>query len=79
MSKIDDLRKLVAQIADIPEASVRPESSFKDDLGIDSLGMVELAMLLEDNFQITIPDDVAEKMKTVQDAIDYLKKEGKLE
>ena len=55
------------------ESEVTPSASFKNDLGADSLDTVELIMEFEKEFNITIPDDVAEKISTVQDAIDYIK------
>lgn len=55
------------------ESEVTPSASFKNDLGADSLDTVELIMEFEKEFSITIPDDVAEKISTVQDAIDYIK------
>ena len=55
------------------ESEVTPAASFKNDLGADSLDTVELIMEFEKEFNITIPDDVAEKISTVQDAIDYIK------
>jgi acyl carrier protein len=58
---------------------VTPEASFVDDLGADSLDTVELVMELENAFSITIPDGDAEKIRTVQDAIEYIKKHVKEE
>ena len=55
-----------------------PRASFVDDLGADSLDQVELVMALEEKFEIEIPDDDAEKMRTVQDAIDYIEKHAKV-
>lgn len=70
----DELIKMVAEILDIPEATVKPESSLKEDLGADSLDLVELAMVIEEKFSVDIPDADMEKFTRVQDAIDYLKK-----
>lgn len=56
----------------VEEAQVKPEASFIDDLGADSLDTVELVMALEEKFDVEIPDEDAEKMKTVGDAIKYM-------
>jgi acyl carrier protein len=58
---------------DVPEKDVVPEASFVDDLGADSLDQVELIMAMEEEFDLSIPDEDAEKIATVQDAIDYIK------
>jgi acyl carrier protein len=62
----------------VEEAEVTPSASFVDDLGADSLDTVELVMALEEHFDIEIPDDAAEKIRTVQDAIDYIDKHSKV-
>ena len=59
------------------EDEVTTTASFVDDLGADSLDQVELVMALEEKFEIEIPDDDAEKLRTVQDAIDYIEKHAK--
>ena len=56
------------------EADVQIDSTFIDDLGADSLDIVELIMAFEEEFEIEIPDDVAEKIKTVKDTVDYIDK-----
>jgi acyl carrier protein len=63
---------IVEQLGVAPE-KVSPEASFVDDLGADSLDQVELIMAIEEAFEIEIPDEDAEKMEKVKDAIDYLK------
>ncbi|MCX8084867.1 MAG: acyl carrier protein [Calditerrivibrio sp.] len=68
------VKKIIAEQLNIDEAQVKPEASFIDDLGADSLDTVELIMALEEEFDIEIPDDVAEKIKTVGDAIDHISK-----
>jgi acyl carrier protein len=68
--KIRDI--IVEQLGVAPE-KVAPNASFIDDLGADSLDTVELVMALEEAFEIEIPDEAAEKMERVKDAIDYLK------
>ena len=69
------VKKIVADHLGIDEAKVTEESSFIDDLGADSLDTVELVMAFEEKFGIEIPDDAAETIQTVQNAIDYI--EGK--
>ncbi|MBC7814857.1 MAG: acyl carrier protein [Burkholderiales bacterium] len=72
MSDIEQrVKKVVAQQLGVSEADLKTESSFVDDLGADSLDTVELVMALEDEFEVEIPDDEAEKITTVQKAIDY--------
>lgn len=67
------VRKVVAEQLDVPEADIKNESTFVDDLGADSLDTVELVMALEQVFECEIPDDEAEKITSVQQAIDYIK------
>jgi acyl carrier protein len=61
----------------VESSEVMPEASFVDDLGADSLDRVELIMAFEENFDLEIPDDDAEKIVTVQDAISYIQKNAK--
>ena len=68
------VKKIVADHLGIDEAKVTEESSFIDDLGADSLDTVELVMAFEEEFGVEIPDDAAETIITVQNAIDYLEK-----
>lgn len=65
--------KIVAEQLDLNPSEVSLESSFRDDLGADSLGTVQLIMAFEDTFNIEIPDEDAEKITTVQEALDYIK------
>ena len=70
-----DRNRIIKMIADqlqIDEEQVKPDASFMDDLGADSLDTVELIMALEEEFDIEIPDSEAEKIRTVQQALDYL-------
>lgn len=74
MSSVEDrVKKIVAEQLSVGEDQVKNESSFVDDLGADSLDTVELVMALEEEFEADIPDEEAEKIATVQDAIDYIK------
>ena len=66
------VKKIVADHLGIDESKVNEESSFIDDLGADSLDTVELVMAFEEKFGIEIPDDAAETIQTVQNAIDYI-------
>lgn len=75
MSLENDYGKLRAMVADrlhVSEDEITPESSFVEDLNADSLEVVELVMALEDEFGLSIPDEDAEKLVTVQDALDYI-------
>ena len=74
MSDIEQrVKKIVAEQLGVAEDEIKLESSFVDDLGADSLDTVELVMALEDEFEIEIPDEQAEKITTVQQAVDYAK------
>jgi acyl carrier protein len=66
------VKQLVAEQLGVEEDQVTEEASFMDDLGADSLDTVELVMALEEEFDIEISDEDAEKVQTVQDAIDYI-------
>ena len=66
------VKKIVADHLGIDEAKVTDDSSFIDDLGADSLDTVELVMAFEEKFGIEIPDDAAETIQTVQNAIDFI-------
>jgi len=73
MSTIEErVKKIVIDQLGVKEDEVTPEASFVDDLGADSLDTVELVMALEEEFDTEIPDDEAEKINTVQAAIDYI-------
>ncbi|AWX13906.1 acyl carrier protein [Mergibacter septicus] len=72
MSIEDRVKKIIVEQLGVKEDEVKPESSFVEDLGADSLDTVELVMALEEEFDIEIPDEEAEKITTVQSAIDYV-------
>jgi acyl carrier protein len=68
----DRLKKIIADQLSVSEEEVVPEASFIEDLNADSLDLVELIMSLEEEFNVKISDEDAEKIRTVQDAMDYL-------
>lgn len=70
------IKKIIAEQLNIEESEISPEKSFIDDLGADSLDTVELIMAFEEEFDIEIPDEEAEKIKTVGDALSYISKQG---
>ena len=73
MSDIGErVKQIVVEHLGVEAASVTPEASFIDDLGADSLDIVELVMAFEEEFGVEIPDDAAEKISTVNDAITYI-------
>lgn len=69
----DKLKAMVADRLHVSEDEITPDSKFVEDLNADSLEVVELVMALEDEFGVSIPDEDAEQMVTVKDAMDYLK------
>jgi acyl carrier protein len=71
-STFDKVKEIIVDQLGVDEADVTAEKSFIDDLGADSLDTVELVMAFEEEFGIEIPDEEAEKIKTVQDAISYI-------
>ena len=66
------VKQIIAEKLGVSEDKVTPQAAFVDDLGADSLDQVELIMAFEDAFDVEIPDEDAEKLKTVKDAMDYL-------
>ncbi|MBF0472978.1 MAG: acyl carrier protein [Nitrospirae bacterium] len=71
------VKEIIAKQLGVNITEVTPEASFMDDLGADSLDTVELVMELEKEFNVEIPDEDAEKITKVQEAIDYIKKKSK--
>ena len=68
----DRVKKIVVEHLGVEQDKVTEDASFIDDLGADSLDIVELVMAVEEEFGVEIPDDAAEKISTVKDAIDYI-------
>jgi len=77
VSTFDRVKKVVVEQLDVNEDEVTPAASFVEDLGADSLDVVELVMGLEEEFEIDIPDEDAEKIATVGDAVAYIEEKTK--
>ncbi|MEW6328262.1 MAG: acyl carrier protein [Thermodesulfobacteriota bacterium] len=77
MSVQDQVMEIIATQLSVAKEEVKPHASFVDDLGADSLDLVELVMAMEEKFGIDIADEDAEKMKTVQDAVNYIQTQQK--
>jgi acyl carrier protein len=73
MSVEDKVKNIIVEQLGVDMETVTPEASFIDDLGADSLDIVELVMTMEEEFDLEIPDEDAEKIKTVNDVISYIK------
>jgi acyl carrier protein len=69
-----EVKRIIKEQLDVEEDDIKAESSFIDDLGADSLGLVELVLAFEEAFEIDIPDEDTEQIRTVQDAVDYITK-----
>jgi len=78
MAVDEKVKQIIVEQLGVDEAEVTPNASFVDDLGADSLDTVELVMAFEEAFDIEIPDEDAEKIRTVQDAVDYIEKNAKV-
>lgn len=72
MENFEKMKEILVDVLGANEEDIKPESKFVDDLGADSLDLVELIMSLEDKFGIEISDEEAEKIVTVKDALDYI-------
>ncbi|MBL0846912.1 MULTISPECIES: acyl carrier protein [Mammaliicoccus] len=72
MASFDKVKEIIVDRLGVDAEKVTPEASFKDDLGADSLDIAELVMELEDEFDMEIPDEEAEKINTVGDAVKYI-------
>jgi acyl carrier protein len=77
VSTFDRVKKVVVDQLNVDPEEVTPDASFVEDLRADSLDMVELSMAFEEEFQVDIPDEDAEKIKTVQDAVNYIEEKSK--
>ena len=78
MSVAEKVKEIIVEQLGVDESQVDESASFVDDLGADSLDIVELVMAFEENFDLDIPDEDAEKIATVKDAVDYIEgKKGK--
>jgi acyl carrier protein len=75
---VEKVKQIISEQLGVDEAEVTSSASFVDDLGADSLDQVELVMAFEEAFGLEISDEDAEKMRTVQDAIDYIDKHAKV-
>lgn len=71
------IKTIVVEQLGVEEGKVKSEASFIDDLGADSLDIVELVMAMEEEFDLEIPDEAAEKLRTVGDVVKYLQSKGK--
>lgn len=71
--EFEKLKKIIAEVLNIEEDKITPESTFVDDLGADSLDVFQIIMGIEDEFDVQIPDDAAEKISTVADAVEQIK------
>jgi acyl carrier protein len=69
---LEQLAEILQEVADVDPADVTPEKSFVDDLDVDSLSMVEVAMAVEEKFNAKIPDEQLSELKTVGDAVKYI-------
>lgn len=76
MDTLERVKKVLVDQLDVDAAAITPEASIVDDLGADSLDIVEIIMGLEDQFDVEIPDEDAEKITTVQDIITYVETKG---
>ncbi|MBI2681728.1 MAG: acyl carrier protein [Acidobacteriales bacterium] len=74
---MDKVKQIIKDQLGVEETEITPAASFVDDLGADSLDRVELIMKFEEDFGLEIPDEQAETIKTVQDAVDYIEKNSK--
>ena len=77
MALFDEVKEVIVEQLNVSPDEVKPESRFVEDLGADSLDVVEMIMALEEKFELEIPDEDAEKIKTVQDVVDYIEQHKK--
>jgi acyl carrier protein len=74
MSVFETVKKIIVEVKDISGDDIQLESRFEEDLEADSLDVVEMIMLIEEEYEFEIPEEVAEKLKTVKDVVDYIEK-----
>jgi len=74
MALFDEVKEVIVEQLNVSPDEVKPEAKFVEDLGADSLDVVEMIMALEEKFEIEIPDSDAEKIQTVKDVVDYIEK-----
>ena len=67
-----EVKRIIKEQLDVEEKDIKPESTFIEDLGADSLGLVELVLAFEEAFEIDIPDEDTEQIRSVQDAVNYI-------
>lgn len=72
MSVFETVKKIIVEVKGIEEDQIKLESRFEEDLEADSLDVVEMIMMLEEEYEFEIPEEVAEKLKTVKDVVDYI-------
>ena len=77
MEIAEKVKEIISQQLDVDTDNIKDDASFIDDLGADSLAIVELVLAFEEQFEIDIPDEDTEKIRTVQDAVDYITKNAK--
>jgi len=74
MSVFETVKEIIVEVKDISADAIQMESRFAEDLEADSLDVVEMIMLLEEKYEFEIPEEIAEKLKTVKDVVDYIEK-----
>ncbi len=74
MSVFETVKKVIVEVKDISGDDIQLESRFEEDLEADSLDVVEMIMLLEEEYEFEIPEEIAENLKTVKDVVDYIEK-----
>ncbi len=77
MALFDEVKEVIVEQLNVSPEEVKPEARFVEDLGADSLDVVEMIMALEEKFEIEIPDSEAEKIQTVQDVVNYIEEHKK--
>ena len=73
----EDVKRIIREQIDVDDRQIKPSATFTDDLGVDSLSLVELILAFEEAFEIDIPEEDTAKLSTVQDAVDYIRRHSK--